>query len=95
MTWASTLLSFQKRLEGYGLKVDHSTPGAFEAVKRYGRSVGRLLAYIIAGHHCGLPDWGSKEDESSLEARLNKQLNDYSAFSEEIDLPSHKRSFNP
>lgn len=78
---------FQQRLEGYGFKVDHSTPGAFEAVKLYGSSVGRLLAYIVAGHHCGLPDWGSEADESSLDARLNKKLNDYSAFSEEIDLP--------
>jgi len=78
---------FQKRLEGHSIKVDHSTPGAAEAANRYG-PVGRLLAYIIAGHHCGLPDWGSRADESSLEARLNKQLKDYSAFVEEIELPS-------
>lgn len=78
---------FQKRLEGHGIKVDHSTPGAAEAVNRYG-PVGRLLAYIIAGHHCGLPDWGSRADESSLEARLNKQLKDYSEFIKEIALPS-------
>jgi CRISPR-associated endonuclease/helicase Cas3 len=47
---------FQKRLEGHGVKVDHSTPGAVEAVKKYGL-VGRLLAYIISGHHCG-PELG-------------------------------------
>jgi CRISPR-associated endonuclease/helicase Cas3 len=46
------------------------------------------LAYMIAGHHCGLPDWGSAADESSLEARLSKGLEDYSAFVEEIDLPA-------
>lgn len=78
---------FQKRLEGHGFKVDHSTPGAVEAGKRYGAH-GILLAYVIAGHHCGLPDWGTKEDDSSLEARLNKKLHDYHAFSREIDLPS-------
>ncbi|MGB9804841.1 CRISPR-associated endonuclease Cas3'' [Desulfofundulus sp.] len=60
---------FQMRLEGRNIKVDHSTPGAVESEKRYG-PVGRILAYIIAGHHCGLPDWGSVADESSLEARL-------------------------
>lgn len=45
---------FQNRLKGQGIKVDHSTPGALEADKRYG-PVGKVLAYIIAGHHCGLP----------------------------------------
>lgn len=78
---------FQNRLEGRGIKVDHSTPGALETEKRYG-PVGRLLAYVISGHHCGLPDWGSMADEASLEARLNKPLNDYSAFRKEIALPS-------
>lgn len=77
---------FQKRLAGEGIKVDHSTPGAVEAEKRYG-PIGRILAYIISGHHCGLPDWGSMADETSLEARLNKELNDYSSFSQETDLP--------
>lgn len=64
---------FQQRLEGRGIRVDHSTPGAQEAVKRYGPA-GLLLAYVVSGHHCGLPDWGSKADESSLEARLSKKL---------------------
>ncbi|MEW6182558.1 MAG: CRISPR-associated helicase Cas3' [Bacillota bacterium] len=80
---------FQDRLDGRNIKVDHSTPGAVEAEKKYG-PVGRVLAYTIAGHHCGLPDWGSGVDEASLEARLKKQLNDYSAFIREIDLPSVK-----
>ncbi|KJS17484.1 MAG: phosphohydrolase [Peptococcaceae bacterium BRH_c4b] len=78
---------FQKRLEGRGIKVDHSTPGAVEVEKRYG-PMGKILAYIISGHHCGLPDWGSMADETSLEARLKKQLNDYSAYIKEIVLPS-------
>ncbi|AGL03423.1 CRISPR-associated helicase/endonuclease Cas3 [Desulfoscipio gibsoniae] len=79
-------VQFQERLKGRIIKVDHSTAGAVEAEKRYG-PVGRILAYIIAGHHCGLPDWGSAADESSLAARLNKRLNDYSAFFREIELP--------
>jgi len=87
-------LEFQRRLEGLDIKVDHSTAGAVEAEKRYG-PVGRLLAYIIAGHHCGLPDWGSRVDESSLEARLSKKLTDYSAYTREIELPSPREVVFP
>jgi CRISPR-associated endonuclease/helicase Cas3 len=37
--------------------VDHSTAGALHADKRFGPHFGRLLAYTIAGHHAGLPDY--------------------------------------
>lgn len=48
---------FQQKLQGAILKVDHSTAGAQEAVSLYGEKVGKLLAYCIAGHHSGLPDY--------------------------------------
>jgi CRISPR-associated endonuclease/helicase Cas3 len=35
---------------------NHSTAGAIHAVERLG-VYGRVLAYLIAGHHAGLPDW--------------------------------------
>jgi CRISPR-associated endonuclease/helicase Cas3 len=35
---------------------EHSTAGAIHAVRRHS-GVGRVLAYLIAGHHAGLPDW--------------------------------------
>jgi len=35
--------------------VDHSTAGGLYGVQRFGKA-GRLLAYIAAGHHAGLPD---------------------------------------
>jgi len=35
---------------------DHSTAGALEALARYGDKLGRLLSYVTAGHHGGLPD---------------------------------------
>lgn len=41
-----------------GGKVDHSTAGAIHAEKTLGLT-GRILAYLIAGHHAGLPDWQS------------------------------------
>lgn len=40
--------------EGGPGKVDHTAAGAIHAVDRMG-GVGRVLAYVIAGHHSGLP----------------------------------------
>jgi CRISPR-associated endonuclease/helicase Cas3 len=55
-------------IEGVGSRVDHSTAGAVHAVAELGEGAGRLLAYLIAGHHAGLPDWNG--DNSSLFQRL-------------------------
>ncbi len=38
-------------------RVDHSTAGGIYAVEKFG-VIGRVLAYVIAGHHAGLPDLG-------------------------------------
>ena len=74
-------LEFQSRLEGENIRVDHSTAGAQEAEKIYGRALGRILAYVVAGHHAGLQDYGSPADESSLAARLNKEdIPNYGAY---------------
>lgn len=75
---------FQKRLLGAPIRVDHSTAGAKEAVSLYGAAAGRVLAYVIAGHHAGLPDYGSTIDESSLTARLRRDVPDYRAYRTEI-----------
>lgn len=48
--------------EGGPGKVDHTAAGAIHAVERMGLA-GRILAYVIAGHHSGLPDW--IKDEAS------------------------------
>jgi len=51
-------------------RVDHSTAGALHAVDRLG-PLGRLLAYVAAGHHAGLPDWTADETGgAALEVRL-------------------------
>jgi HD domain-containing protein len=47
-------------LEGQVGRVDHSTAGAQHAVEQFGVHR-RVLAYIIAGHHAGLPDWYTSE----------------------------------
>lgn len=50
--------SFQKRLSG-GPKVDHATAGAIECAK-----INALMsACCVAGHHGGLPDFGSRDTD--------------------------------
>jgi len=62
---------------GSGAVVDHSTAGAQHALEKLGDE-GKLLAYIIAGHHSGLPD-GHSNKESCLIKRLVKDIPDFSA----------------
>jgi CRISPR-associated endonuclease/helicase Cas3 len=51
-------------------KIEHSGPGAKLAEEVWGKGAGRFLAYAIAGHHAGLPDWSGSP--ASLEFRLQK-----------------------
>ncbi|MDP9348522.1 MAG: CRISPR-associated endonuclease Cas3'' [Gemmatimonadota bacterium] len=50
----------EAHVEGAPGRVDHSTLGALYAQEAMG-GLGRILAYVIAGHHAGLPDWESAE----------------------------------
>lgn len=69
---------FQRRLEG-GKRVDHATAGAKHALKNLSdKNRARILSYVIAGHHSGLPD-GKSNDDSCLTKRLNRNVPDYSA----------------
>lgn len=77
-------VEFQNRLEGKGCKVDHSTAGAKEIINAI-NGIGILPAYCIAGHHVGLPDYIGNGDDSSLYARKDKYIPDYSAFKNEIE----------
>ena len=65
---------FQSKLDGKNIRVDHSTAGAKEAMARYGEGIGKILAYIIAGHHAGLADYIGDGDDSALYSRLNNTL---------------------
>ncbi len=62
----------EAHIEGGKCRVNHSSAGALHAVEKLGGK-GRLLAYLIAGHHAGLPDWYS--DEHAL-ASLSQRLGD-------------------
>ena len=55
-------------IEGKPGKAPHSTAGALLACDKF-KETGRILAYLIAGHHAGLSDWHS--EEYSLQARLD------------------------
>lgn len=60
----------EAHVEGGKGRVNHSSAGALHAVEKLGGK-GWLLAYLIAGHHAGLPDWHSDEHAlSSLSQRL-------------------------
>ena len=68
--------AFQRRLRGSGEHVDHSAPGAWEALSRYrselGDANGRLLAYALVGHHGGIPN-GMHGERTPLKSRLDKE----------------------
>jgi len=54
-------------------RVDHSTAGALHAMERFGL-LGRILAYVAAGHHAGLPDWAADETGAkALAVRLRNE----------------------
>ena len=57
----------EAHIKGEASKAPHSTAGAMLACDRFGAK-GRVLAYLIAGHHAGLYDWSG-----GLDARLDSQ----------------------
>lgn len=62
----------EAHIEGGKGRVNHSSAGALHAIEKLGAK-GRLLAYLIAGHHAGLPNWHA--DEHALSS-LSKRLED-------------------
>lgn len=53
---------------GTGSHPNHSGAGAILAYEKWRNIIGKTLAYLIAGHHAGLPDWFGGRD--SLPYRL-------------------------
>ncbi|GAB6178767.1 CRISPR-associated helicase Cas3' [Desulfotomaculum defluvii] len=70
----------EAHLEGKTGKISHAIHGARLVEFLFGKGLGRSLAYCIAGHHTGLPDWSSAEGagKSSLQFQLTqvKDFND-------------------
>ncbi|KAB2927898.1 MAG: CRISPR-associated endonuclease Cas3'' [Candidatus Contendobacter sp.] len=65
---------YDAHIETASGRVDHSTVGALHAMERM-KGLGRILAYLIAGHHAGLPDWQSAETPASSLAHRLRQPN--------------------
>jgi CRISPR-associated endonuclease/helicase Cas3 len=65
----------EANLEGYAGHPQHSIAGAVHAVNRTSHfETGRVLAYLIAGHHAGLADWNSEAGKNSnLSVRLGNK----------------------
>ncbi len=86
--------AFQNRLRGSNKRVDHATAGAREIIKLFpaqpNSTYAELLSYCIAGHHSGLPNYGSLSDVETdgtlLARREKKRLEDYSAYATELDV---------
>ncbi|MCE5173519.1 CRISPR-associated helicase Cas3' [Paenibacillus profundus] len=79
---------FQRRLNGSPVQVDHATAGAQALIEYWGSKVGMIPAYIIAGHHSGLPDGGTEAgSDSCLVRRLSKSIEDYQNAYQEITPP--------
>jgi CRISPR-associated endonuclease/helicase Cas3 len=56
-----------------GSQSNHASAGAALADERLGKCVGRILAYLSAGHHAGLPDWHATETgNAALPVRLTE-----------------------
>jgi CRISPR-associated endonuclease/helicase Cas3 len=84
---------FQARLRGSNKRVDHATAGAREITNLFPeppqKDFAELLSYCIAGHHSGLPDYGSRADVQTdgtlLARREKKNIKNYDAYKTEVD----------
>jgi CRISPR-associated endonuclease/helicase Cas3 len=93
--------SFQKKIRGAKIRVDHSTCGAIEAKKIVDMPAALFAEYCIAGHHAGLPDGGHKSDQpgelsgghATLCARLKQtDFEPYDEYKKEVSLRAIDRS---
>jgi len=54
-------------------RVNHSSAGAAYAIETLGAMAGKALAYLVAGHHAGLPDFSpSDTGRAALQIRLEE-----------------------
>lgn len=85
-------LAFQDKIKNNSNRqVDHSTAGAKACFEKGGMY--RFMSYCIAGHHSGLPDYGSSSDPGNaptLQGRKKKHIEDCSVYKSEIHIPEIK-----
>jgi len=92
-------------IKGEAGKAPHSTAGALLACDMF-KEAGRVLAYLIAGHHAGLDDWhgglevrlGSDEARKELNESLSvsppDEIFEYDTFATDLrSIPGGKEGF--
>ncbi len=77
-------------------RVNHSTHGADWANKNYPQ-IGKILAYLIAGHHAGLPDWNNELGVGgNLQYRLKtEEVEKLPRLSEQFIIETTEKAFSP
>lgn len=69
-------------------RINHASTGAAKAEEAFGKEIGRVLAYLIAGHHAGLPDYDSCDTgQAALPCRLQEghsQLIDIKEYADDV-----------
>lgn len=80
-------------IKGEAGKAPHSTAGAMLACDRFG-DAGRVLAYLIAGHHAGLSDWFGGLDVRLEDTDSRAELNEALAENPPAELVDHGK-FKP
>ena len=83
--------SFQKRIKGENIKIEHSICGAKEALNLYKENfLSILMEYAISGHHTGLVDYGNKESaidtDTTLCGRVLRSTEEYSYYKNDLTL---------
>lgn len=82
--------SFQKRIRGANVRVEHSGCGALAAEEQYPVPMSLMMAYCIAGHHSGIPDGGFANDTAdvvTLAGRLKRTFEDFGIYKDDLELP--------
>ncbi len=85
--------SYQRRIDGENIRVEHSGCGALAAKEMYPNAIGLLMEYCIAGHHSGIPDGGysnNTADMATLWGRLERRFEDFERYKEELQPPAVK-----
>ncbi|GHU44296.1 CRISPR-associated helicase/endonuclease Cas3 [Clostridia bacterium] len=84
---------FQKRIHGASFRTDHATAGGQLLLETYRDTpcakLAKLMAYCVMGHHGGLPNGGTTQDDSdsgTLSGRLQKKIPSYAAYQMELQM---------
>ncbi len=83
--------SFQRRIRGESIQAPHALCGAKAAKAHYPKGPAcRMMEYVVAGHHAGLPDYGGKADASTfptLCGTLRRSAEPFEIYREELSTP--------